>query len=86
MVLKQTAELIIPYLIQIFHAAFKLNTYSNSWRTWNTIILRKPGKPQYDIPKAHHPIALMNTIGKLLLSIVAEDLTYMCERYGMHAP
>ena len=25
----------------------------------------------------------MNTIGKLLLSIVEEDLTYMCERYGM---
>ena len=44
-VLKQTAELIIPYLIEIFHAAFKLNTYSDSWRTWNTIILRKPGKP-----------------------------------------
>ena len=25
----------------------------------------------------------MNTISKLLLSIVVEDLTYMCERYGM---
>ena len=26
---------------------------------------------------------MMNTIGKLLLSIVAEDITYMCERYGL---
>ena len=31
----------------------------------------------------HCPIALMNTIGKLLSSIVAEDLTYICKRYGM---
>ena len=50
---------------------------------WNTIVLCKPGKPRYDIPKAHCPIALMNTISKLLSSIVTEDLTYMCERYSM---
>ena len=53
MILKQAAELIIPYLIQIFCAAFKLSTYSDSWRMWNTIVLRKPGKPRYNTPKAH---------------------------------
>ena len=82
-VLKQTAELIVPYLIQIFHAVFKLGTYSDSWCTWNTIVLCKPGKPQYDTLKAHRPIALMNTIGKLLSAIIAEDITYMCERYSL---
>ena len=44
-VLKQTTKLIIPYLIQIFWAVFKLGTYSDSWHLWNTIVLRKPGKP-----------------------------------------
>ena len=78
-------NLIVPYLIQIFCAVFKLSTYSNSWCTWNTIILPKPRKPRYNIPKAHWPIALMsmNTIGKLLSSIVAEDITYICERHGL---
>ena len=42
---------------------------------WDTIVLRKPGKPRYDVPKAHWPIALMNTLGKLLSTLVAEDLT-----------
>ena len=82
-VLKQTTELIMPYLIQIFRVAFKLNTYSDSWHTWNTIVLCKPRKPRYDTLKAHWPIALMNTIGKLLSSIIAEDITYMCKRYGL---
>ena len=82
-VLKQVAELLMPYLIQIFRAVFRLGTYSDSWCTWDTIVLRKPGKPRYNVPKAHQPIALMNTIGKLLSAIVAEDITYMCERYGL---
>ena len=42
-------------------------------------MLCKPGKPRYDIPKAHQPIALMNTLGKLLSVIVAEDLSFMCK-------
>ena len=82
-VLKQTSELIIPYLIQIFRAVFKLGTYSDSWCSWNTIVLHKLGKPRYDTPNAHQPITLMNMIGKLLSAIVAEDITYMCERYGL---
>ena len=59
----------MPYLIQIFCTVFKLGTYSDSWRTWDTIVLCKPGKPRYDVPKAHQPITLMNTIGKLLSAI-----------------
>ena len=46
-------------------------------------MLRKPGKPRYDVPKAHRPIALMNTLRKLLLELVMEDLTYMCDHYGL---
>ena len=44
-------------------------------------MLCMPGKPRYNVPKAYQPIALMNTIGKLLSAIVAEDITYMCKRY-----
>src|SRR6266481_2685178 len=49
----------------------------------NTIVLRKPGKPHYDVPKVHRPIALMNTIGKLLSVVVAEDLVHMCEKHSL---
>ena len=75
--------LIDEYLLCIFQATFTLNIYSDRWRIWDTIMLHKPGKPCYDIPKAHRPITLMNTIGKVLSAIVAKDLAYMCEHYSL---
>jgi ribonuclease HI len=47
------------------------------------VVLRKPGKPAYDTPKAYRPIALLNTIGKLLTAIVTEDLMYMTEKHHL---
>ena len=81
--IKESLELIAEYLLKIFRATFTLRTYSNRWQIWDTIMLCKPGKPRYNIPKAHQPIALMNTLGKLLSVIVAEDLSFMCEHYAL---
>ena len=80
-VLKKSAELIVPYLLQIFKAALSLQTYAGQWRDITTCVLRKPGKPRYDVPKAYRPIALVNTIAKLLSSIVTEDITYLAETH-----
>ena len=44
-------------------------------------MLRKPGKARYDVPKAYRPIALMNTISKLLSAIVVEDMSHMCDKH-----
>lgn len=41
--------------------------------------MRKPGKPSYEEPKAYRPIALLNTLGKLLSSLIADDLSHFCE-------
>ena len=82
-VIKESLDLIAEYLLEIYWATFTLNTYSNHWQVWDIIVLRKPGKPRYDIPKVHQPIALMNTLRKLLSALVMEDLTYMCDHYGL---
>ena len=66
MVIKESIDLIAEYLLHIFKATFTLGTYSDRWHIWDMIVLQKPGKPRYDVPKVHHPIALMNTISKLL--------------------
>ena len=52
-VIKESLELIAVYLLEIFQVTFTLHTYSNRWQIWDTIVLHKPGKPRYDIPKAH---------------------------------
>ena len=82
-VIKELMEVIAEYLLEIYWAIFSLSTYSDHWRVWDTIVLRKPGKPRSDIPKAYQPIALMNALGKLLSALVAEDLTHMCDYYGL---
>lgn len=41
-----------------------------------TVVLCKPGKPCYDTPKAYRPIALLNTMGKVLTAIVAELMVF----------
>ncbi len=85
-VLKELLELIAEYLLQIYQAIFTLNTYSDAcvaWCKWDKIMLCKPSKPCYDIPKAYWPIALMNMMGKVLSVIVAEDIVYMCEWHSL---
>jgi hypothetical protein len=43
----------------------------------------QPGKPSYSTPKAYHPIALINTTCKLLMAIVADQLTYILEHHNL---
>ena len=67
----------------IFTAIIEKGWYYAPWKSFTTVVLRKPGKPRYDVPKAYRPIALLNTMGKVLTSIVAEQLTYYTERYAL---
>ena len=43
------------------------------------VVLRKPGKPNYELPKAHRPIVLLSTIAKVLTALVAEDISRLVE-------
>ena len=61
-VLQRTINLIIDYLYYIFQAIFKLNVYHNHWQEFMMAVLRKPGKPSYEVPKAYQPIALLCTM------------------------
>jgi hypothetical protein len=70
---------IIPYLTKIFRAIIDLGTYYQPWRDFTTIVLRKPGKPNYKIPKAYRPIALISTTAKILTAIVAENISHLVE-------
>ena len=44
-----------------------------------TVIIRKLGKADYTTPNTHHPIALLNTMAKVLSACVAEDLVQAAE-------
>ena len=71
-VLKKCANILISSLTSIYKAIIALDTYYKPWNEFSTIVLRKPGKPNYETPKAYRPIALIPTMAKLLTSIIAK--------------
>ena len=53
---------------------------SGTWPRWFkesiSVIIPKPKKPDYTLPKAYRPIALLNTLGKLLTKVIANRLQF----------
>jgi len=67
------------HLVFLFNTVFSHCTYYDPWRESVTVILQKPGCPDYLAPKAYHPIALLNTMSKLLSALVADRALYILE-------
>jgi hypothetical protein len=80
MVLQKSLDHIKDYLLEIYQAIIRLGSYVDAWGEFTTVVLRKPGKPNYEIPKVHRPIALLCTMAKILTAIVAEDILYLVEK------
>jgi hypothetical protein len=60
--------------------------YHAPWKAFTSVVLCKPSKPRYNIPKAYRPIALLNTLSKVLTSIMAELLTFYSEKHQLLLP
>jgi len=82
-VLMRCADLLVDRLLYIYKAMLERNIHYPPWKNFTTVVLRKPGKPRYDVPKAYRPIALLNTMWKVLAAIVADQLTYYNEKYSL---
>ncbi|KAJ8579809.1 hypothetical protein M405DRAFT_699477, partial [Rhizopogon salebrosus TDB-379] len=83
-VFKCCTNLLLPWhLLQLFRAVFTLKTYCAPWRDFTTVVLRKPGKPDYTVAGAYRPIALLNSMCKLLTAIVADQMTYLLEHHEL---
>jgi hypothetical protein len=82
-VLQRCADLILNYLFHIFQGTLEQGYYYKPWRESITVVLRKPGKPNYSVPKAYQPIALLCTIAKLLTAIIADEVSWLTEKYQL---
>jgi len=71
------------HITTLFNAIMNMGYYPKRWRISTTVVLRKPGKSAYDVAKSYRPIALLNTLGKLLSGLIADDLKYICEANGL---
>jgi ribonuclease HI len=82
-VLQKCEDLIVTHLLYIFRAILELGVYYDPWREFTTVVLRKPGKPNYEMAKAHRPVVLLSTVAKVLTALVAEDMTRLVEHHNL---
>lgn len=80
-ILRQTLDIILPSLHKLFNACLQLGYCPQHFKDAITVVLRKQGKEKGDYahPKAYRPIALLNTLGKILEAIVASRLAYLAD-------
>ena len=53
-----------------------LGYWPNHFKKSTMIIISKPNKLSYDSPKSFRPIALLNTLGKLIKKVIGERIQF----------
>ena len=76
-------NIITDRLYYIYRVIIKQGVYYEPWRMSTTVVLRKPGKPRYDIPKAYRPITLLNMMSKVLTVIMADLMSFYTETHNL---
>lgn len=81
---------IVHAQIQVLHCIrcfFQACIYYNTWPDWfkesQMVVLPKPKRPDYALPKAYRPICLLNCMGKLFEKVLARHMQYTAQKYGI---
>lgn len=82
-IIKLALPTIMPALVWIFNSSITTGYCPKHFRESITVSLCKPNKPDYSIPKAYRPIALLNTMGKVMESIIATRLSFATEAHNL---
>jgi len=81
--LKTCGPLIAPWLADVARAYFAIGYYPQLGRSITTVILRKKGKADYLIPGSYRPIALKNTLSKILEKVIADRIANTAEEHAL---
>ena len=82
-VIKKTLPLIEQHLRVLMQASIDLGHFPKPFKQTTTVVLRKPGKADYTVTKAYRPIALENTLDKVLETVMADIISYLTETYEL---
>lgn len=77
----------VPTFIQalrtLFNACIRVGHNPRHFQTLITVVLRKAAPRDFRLPKSYRPIALLNTLGKVLESIIALRVSWALEEHGL---
>ena len=78
-IVKACSEKLSDLLTPLFQACIDQAYHPRAFKPANTITLRKIDKDDYTAPNAYRPIALLNTRGKVMESIMSKKITHIAE-------
>ena len=64
-------------IIHITNACIELGYWPLHFKRSTTIVIPKPNKKSYDLPKSFRSIVLLNTVGKLIKKVIREKLQFV---------
>lgn len=79
-------DVLPPVLTPLFNACITYSYCPEHFRVAETVTLRKPGKEDYTQVKSYRPVALLNTLGKILEKDIARRLSALVERHALLPP
>jgi hypothetical protein len=82
-ILKALAQEISEGLAYGISTAFARGELPSRYKESVTIALRKEGKKDYSLPSSYRPIALENTLAKVVEKVLANRLVHAAERYTL---
>ena len=67
-------KLCLKNIIKITNACLDIGYWLSHFKTSTTIVISKPNKASYNMPKSFRPIILLNTLGKLIEKVIGDRL------------
>ena len=69
-----------PFLGLMYQVVFTHKHYPVKWKRYTTAVLQKGGRADYTIPGLYRPITLLDTIMKVMASVIKDKIQYHTER------
>ncbi|KAF8630230.1 hypothetical protein AX17_005467 [Amanita inopinata Kibby_2008] len=74
-------EAFLAHLIQLYNNILNTGVWPTYFKKSISVVIPKPKKNDYSTAKAHRPIALLNTLGKLFTKAMARRLQFECIKH-----
>jgi len=69
-------DLCLEKIVNVADACINLEYWFSHFKAANTVIIPKPNKESYSIPKSFHSIVLLNTASKLIKKVISNQLQF----------
>ena len=84
-IFRACAKKLLKMIMPLFQACITQAYHPEAFKIANTITMKKPGEKDtdYATPNDYHSIALLNTLGKVIESIMGKKISYLAETHQL---